>query len=223
MKIRLLVADDSALLQTTVGYWLSQHEDIDVVASARDGRTTVELACDLGPDVVLMAARMRRLNGIDATREITGRAPGVKVLILADELDCTSVRQALEAGASGYLSRRCDPEELVTAIHCVVEAGMYLSPGASASVVHDYIGGAGGTAPPSCRLTVRERQVLQLFAEGLHTKGIASELSLSPKTVDWHKGRLMRKLDIDSVAGLVRYAIAEGLSPLAMPSACGTS
>lgn len=220
MIIRLLVSDRSPLLGQAIACWLMQHEDMELIGSTGDDEAAVALACQRRPHVMLVTAYTHRLKWVEMTRDLAERAPAVRVLILADELDGGAIRHALKAGARGYLSRQCEPEELVTAVRCLCDRGTYLSQNAGASLVDNFAGTDGGSGESASQLTARERQVLQLFAEGLHTKAIASELSLSPKTVDWHKSRLTRKLGIESVAGLVRYAIAEGLSPLIPPGPC---
>jgi DNA-binding NarL/FixJ family response regulator len=223
MKIRVLIADEHALINETVAFWLTEHAEVQVVGLAQNGRIAVNLACELQPDVVLMDIAMPSLNGIEATQEIARRAPGTRILILSDEVDSRSVRDAIDAGACGYLSKHCSTEELIQAIRSVFEDGTYLSPAASSIVVHEYVHGGIAAAPSQwLSLTSRERQVLQLIVEGHNTKAIANILSLSPKTIDWHRIRMMRKLGLDSIAGLVRFALAEG-TPLGVPSLSGLS
>ncbi len=213
MKIRLLIADDHAVVKEAISFWLTGHADIQVVGMAQNGRIAVNLACELQPDVVLMDIVMPCLNGIEATREIVRKVPGTRVLILSDEVNGQSVRDSLAAGASGYLSKHCSPEELAQAIRSVFDEGTYLSPTATAILVQDCVNGRDNLAPRGrLSLTNRERQVLQLIVEGQSIKAIGRDLTLSPKTIDWHKNRMMTKLGIDSIAGLVRYAIAEGLT-----------
>jgi len=223
MKIRLLIADDHAVVKEAISFWLVNHTEIQVVGLAQNGRIAVTLACDLQPDIVLMDITMPYLNGIEATCEIVRKVPGTRVLILSDDVRSQSVRDAIEAGASGYLSKHCSPDELVQAIHNVVEEGTHLSPAASSIILRDYINGRD--TPAASRwlyLTERERQVFRLVVEGRSTKWIARNLSISPKTIDWHKSRMMKKLGIDNIAGLVRYAIMEGLTCDA-PSLVGVS
>ncbi len=213
MGATLLIADDHTLFREMLSSWLTRTAEFDVVGHAEDGRMALEMACDLRPDVVLTDNTMPRLNGIDATREIVQALPETKVLVLADEADSRSVIAALEAGASGYLSKHCTSEELIWAIRNVAAGGTYLSAPANSTLVRHYISGDNSNEGPRCAgLTARERQVVQLLAEGQTTKMVATELSLSPKTVDWHKGRIMKKLGIESIAGLVRFAIREGLA-----------
>lgn len=218
MKIRLLIADGHAVVRETISFWLVNHAEIQVVGLAQNGHIAVTLACELQPDVVLMDAAMPCLNGIEATRGIVREVPGTRVLILSDDVRGQSVFDAIAVGASGYLSKDCSTEELVQAIHGVAQGGTYLSPAVSSILVRDYAKGRNGPATSRwLSLTNRERQVLQRIVEGRSTKWIARDLSISPKTIDWHKSRMMKKLGIDSIAGLVRYAITEGLTCDAPP------
>lgn len=213
MSPTLLIADDHAVFRELLSSWLTRNAEFEVIGLAEDGRVAVDLARDLRPDVVLTDNTMPKLNGIDATREIVRAVPKTKVLLLADEADSRSVIAALEAGASGYLSKHCSSEELMWAVRNVAAGGTYLSAPANSALVRHYISGEGvSDGPRSWGLTARERQVVQLLAEGQTTKRVATELSLSPKTVDWHRSRIMKKLGIESVAGLVRFAIGEGLA-----------
>jgi DNA-binding NarL/FixJ family response regulator len=173
----------------------------------------VHLACQLRPDVVLMNAIMPKLNGIEATRQITQRAPECKVVILAESSNSQLLSNAFDAGARGYLSRHCSAEELLRGVHDIASGGVYLCSDASSILVDCLVN--GGEISPRFRhssLTPRQLQVLQLIVEGHNIKGIARELSLSPKTVDWHKSQIMKTLGIESIAGLVRYAIVEGIT-----------
>lgn len=214
MAPTLLIVDDHAVFRETLCFWLAQKAEVDVVGQAEDGRVAMHMARELHPNLVITDNTMPKLNGIDATREIVRALPETKVLVLADEADSRSVIAALEAGASGYLSKRCSVEELLWAIRNVAAGGTYLSAAANSTLVRHYISGENsGDASRCAGLTARERQVVQLLAEGRTTKMVATELSLSPKTVDWHKGRIMKKLGIHSIAGLVRFAIQEGLAP----------
>lgn len=217
MKTRLLIVDDDPLLGQTLAWWLTQQDTFEVIGPIQDEQVAVDVLSRLEPDAVLMSACHGSAKTADAVRGIVAQVPGVRILILSTDVGSRSVRQALEAGAKGYLSRRCTPEGLLTAIQFLVEHGVYLCPVANAAVVNDYSTQGEASASP-LPLTAREQQVIQLLAEGRNTKAIALQLSLSPKTVDWHKSQLMKKLGIDSLAGLVRYAIQEGLSPLAMTS-----
>ncbi len=217
MRTRLLVAEGHAVFREAISIWLSQNGEFDVLTPAEDGCSAVALARQLRPDVVLMDAILPRLNGADAARQIVKEVPETKVIIFSETVSSRSVRSALEGGAVGYLSKYCSSDELVRAIRDVVFEGTYLCPAASTFVVQHYLcGHPDQDVSASERLTPRQRQIVQRIAEGQSVKEIARELELSPKTVDWHKVQAMRKLGIDSTAGLVRYAIAEGLAPGAL-------
>ena len=213
MGIRVLVADSQGLVREAICSLLSNEFDMDVVGQAMDGRIAVELAKELRPDVVLVETSMPNLNGIEATWQIVRELPEVKVLALSACADRRSVCEMLRAGASGYLLKRCAYQELVSAIQNVASNRTYLSTHISKLVVDEYLNltGENGTSAYSV-LTSREREVLQSIAEGKRTKLIAMELHVSPKTIEWHRSQLMKKLHIESVAELVKYAIREGLT-----------
>lgn len=213
MSIRVVLADDHAVLRQGLGKALQQEEDMQVVGQAEDGHTTVDLARTLAPDVVVMDISMPDLNGIEATREIRREAPRVKVIALSMHSAKRYVTEMFKAGAAGYLLKDCDYEELATAIRTVAEGKTYVSPSISGMVVEDIV--CGQDKPQENAFSVlsqREREVLQLLAEGRTTKQIALRLHISPKTVEAHRLRVMNKLDIDSVAQLTKYAIREGLT-----------
>lgn len=213
MRIRILIADDYQLLRKAISIRLNAEADMQVVGEAEDGRVAVRLARELIPDVVIMDAAMPNLNGVEATRQIVRERPAIKVLAFSGSLDRRSVQEMLAAGASGCLQKTCSFEELLTAVHDVVANHTYLSPQVCRMVIEGYLGrSTGGTISAYSELTAREREVLQLIAEGKSTKMTAKELCLSAKTVEWHRGRIMRKLGIESIAGLVRYAMVEGLT-----------
>lgn len=213
MGLRLLIADDHTIFREILSAWLIRTGEFEVVGLAEDGHVAIDLTRELRPAVVLIDNAMPRLNGIGATREILRMVPETRVLVLSDEADSRSVIAALEAGASGYLSKHCSTEELKWAIKSVASGGTYLSAPANSTLVRHFISGEiSSHNQRSVCLTTRERQIVQLLAEGQTTKRVATGLSLSRKTVDWHKGRIMKKLGIDSIAGLVRFAISEGLT-----------
>ena len=215
MSIRIILADDHKIMREGLRALLAKHPDIEVVAEAGDGRGVVELARELNPDVVVIDIAMPDLNGIDATRQIVKQSPGVKVIALSMHSDRKFVKEMLSAGASGYLLKDSAFEELDTALHTVMNNQTYLSPTITNTVVKDYL---GSTAPKaslhSPALSTREREVLQLIAEGQTTRDIATKLYLSVKTVETHRKQIMDKLGLDSVAELTKYAIREGLTTL---------
>ena len=191
---------------------------MEVVAEANDGRSAVQLAQELQPDVVVMDVGMPGLNGIEATRQITNREPDAKVVALSMHSDRRFMGEMLKAGAKGYLLKDGAFEELATAIRSVVANKVYLSPRIADVVVDDYVrrtpGQNGSDTSAFAKLTPREREVLQLMAEGRATKEIAMDLKVSIKTVETHRRQIMEKLQIHSVAELTKYAIREGLTSL---------
>jgi two-component system response regulator NreC len=213
MGIRILVADDYRLLREAIGSRLNTETDMQVVGEAEDGRVAVRLARELSPDVVIMDVAMPNLNGVEATRQIIREQPTTRIIAFSVTLDRRSVQEMLAAGAAGCLQKTCSFEELLIAIRSVVSSHTYLSPQVCRMVIEGYVSrSTGGTNSAYSDLTAREREVLQLIAEGMSTKMIAKELCLSTKTIEWHRGRTMKKLGIESIAGLVRYAMIEGLT-----------
>lgn len=215
MSIRVIVADDHKIVRDGLCALLAQQPDMEVVAEAADGHTAVQLARNLSPDVVIMDITMPDLNGIEATQQIVAQAPGVKVIALSIHADRQFVAGMLTAGASGYLLKNCAFEELRQAIRTVVAGQLYLSPGIAGIVVKDYTQYmvASGVREVAV-LTVREREVLQLMAEGKTTNQIASRLNVSVKTVEAHRHNIMEKLNLYNVAALTKYAIRAGLTSL---------
>jgi two-component system response regulator NreC len=213
MSIRIVLADDHAIVRHGVGQGLGQEAGLEIVGEAGDGRSTVEMAKALRPDVVVMDISMPDLNGIEATREIHRDAPGVKVVALSMHSAKHYVTEMFRAGASGYLLKDCDFAEVAQAIRTVAEGETYVSPSISNFIVNDLMHPEqGNPASAFSLLTQREREVLQLLAEGKTTKQIALRLHISPKTVEAHRLRVMNKLQIDNVAQLTKYAIQEGLT-----------
>ena len=218
MVTKILLADDHQIVREGLKSLLNSHEDIEVVGEARDGRSAVQMAKDLAPDVVIMDVGMPHLNGIEATRQITMREPEAKVVALSMHSDRRFMGEMLKAGAKGYLLKDGAFDELATAIRSVIANKVYLSPRIANVVVDDYVrrapGQQTGEASAFARLTPREREVLQLMAEGRATKEIAMDLKVSIKTVETHRRQIMEKLSIHSVAELTKYAIREGLTSL---------
>jgi len=215
VSVRVILADDHRIMREGLRALLEKESNMEVVAEADNGRAAVELARELKPDVIVMDLTMPELNGIEATRQILASDPGVKVLALSMHSDKRFVTGVLSAGASGYLLKDCALEELVRAIRAVVADQTYLSPGIAGIVVDDYM----HRLPPTddctlSALTAREREVLQLIAEGRALKEIASNLNLSVKTIETHRQQIMKRLDIHSIAELTKCAIREGLTSL---------
>lgn len=215
MDIRVILADDHKIVRDGLRTLLEKQPEIKVVAESEDGRTTVKLAKKLTPEVVIMDIAMPDLNGIEATRQIIAEQPNVKVIALSMHSDRRFVSEMLKAGASAYLMKDCAFEELVIAIRTVVGNKVYLSPAIAGIVIENYIQRtAKSETSVFSLLSDREREVLQLMAEGKTTKGIASYLNVSIKTIETHRMNIMAKLDIHSIAELTKYAIREGLTSL---------
>jgi len=215
MSIRIIIVDDHQIVRQGLSTLLAKEPDMEVVAEAENGRKVVQLAKELTPHVVIMDVNMPDLNGIEATRQILHSSPAVKVIALSMHTDRRFVVNMLKAGASGYLLKDCAFEELSQAIRLVMANKTYLSPGVSDIVIKDYVQGLStpGSSAFSV-LTNREREVLQLMAEGKTTSRIAELLHISVKTVETHRQQVMHKLGIHSIAELTKYAIREGLTSL---------
>ncbi len=213
MAIKVLIADDHQIVRQGLRTLLEREPDLKVVAQSEDGRTTVRLARELAPEVIIMDVAMPDLNGIEATRQIVTERPQVKIIALSMYADRRFVVNMLKAGASGYLLKDCAYEELVRAIRVVLTHKTYLSPGVTDIVVKDYMHGAPDQgASVFSMLSPREREVLQLMSEGKSTNQIADSLHVSVKTIETHRQQVMHKLNIHNVAGLTKYAIREGLT-----------
>ena len=214
MGYRILLADDHKILRQGLRTLLEQEKDIHVVGEADNGRTSVKLAGELAPDVVIMDVAMPDLNGIDATRRITESEPRTRVLALSMHSDGRYVKGMLQAGARGYILKDCAAEELTRAIRAVMADQVYVSPGVTGTIVNDYVRQLSTETDEPATLTPREREVLQLLAEGGSTANIAAELHLSVKTIETHRKRIMDKLSLRSIAQLTKYAIREGITTL---------
>lgn len=214
MKKRILLVDDHQIMREGLRALLQEQPAMTVVGEAENGRKAVQLARELSPDIVIMDVTMPDMNGVEATLQIRAALPAAKVIALSIHSDRRFVIQMFRAGATGYLLKDCAFEELARAIQRVVEGQAYLSPGIAGVVVEELLRTAAheGSGIPS--LSSREREVLQLTAEGRSMKEIASALNVSVKTVETHRRQLMIKLGVNSVAELTKYAIREGLTPL---------
>ena len=214
-RIRIVLADDHQIVRQGIRTLLATEPDMDVVGEADNGRAILRLVQQLSPVVVIMDISMPELNGIEATRQIMHDAPGVKVIALSMHSDSFFVLNMLRAGASGYLLKDCAVDELVKAIRTVVAHKTYLSPGVSDVVVKDLVGGCSKTEGSAFSvLSAREREVLQLMAEGKNTNNIALTLCVSAKTIETHRKQVMTKLGINNVATLTKYAVRQGLTSL---------
>ena len=207
-RIRILLADDHAVVRQGFRMILSAHSDLEIIGEAGNGREAVDLAASLRPDVVVMDVTMPELNGIEATRRLTADNPHVRVVALSMHKDSVYVREILRAGARGYLLKDSVADDLVAAVRAVAGGEGYLSPAVSNAVLDDY---RKHVTNPIDMLSSREREVLQMLAEGKTNKEIAATLNLSVYTVDAHRGRIMEKLNVHSINELVRFAVRNGL------------
>ena len=208
-KIRILLADDHAVVRQGFRMILAGQSDMEIVGEAGNGREAVELAEKLLPDVIVMDVTMPELNGIEATRRLQTSAPHSRVLALSMHKDSVYVREILRAGARGYLLKDAIDSDLLAAVRAVSRGEGYLSPVISDAVLSDY---RKHVTNPLDLLSSREREVLQMIAEGKTNKEIATILNLSVYTVDAHRGRIMEKLNLHSTTELVKFAIRNGLT-----------
>jgi DNA-binding NarL/FixJ family response regulator len=212
MSIRIIIADDHQIIRQSLKILLEKESDMEVVGEAENGRSAITLTRRLTPDVVVMDVKMPEMNGIEASHHILSELPKVKVIALSTYGDSRYVLNMLKAGAHGYLLKECAFEELARAIRLVTTHKTYLSPEVARVVVQDFVvHDSRGANNGLSVLTRREREVLQLIAEGKRTSQIADLLHISVKTVDTHRQQIMHKLHTRSVAKLTKYAIREGL------------
>ena len=211
---RILIADDHKIFREGLRTLLSNQRGVKVVGEADNGRSTVSMAAELRPDVVIMDVAMPELNGIDATRQISSLCENTKVLALSMHADSRFVTRMLTAGAHGYLLKDCAFEELTLAIQTVLSDDVYLSPGVAGVVIRAMQSRTTELGTKAPELTPREREVLQLVAEGRTTREIAARLHVSVKTIETHRKQIMDKLELRSVAELTKYAVREGLTSL---------
>lgn len=215
MTLRILLADDHQIIRDGLKALIAKDSRLEVAAEAENGRSAVQLANKVAPDIVIMDISMPDLNGIDATRQIRSAVPNAKVIALSMHSDRQFVEGMLKAGASGYLLKDCAFEELLTAVQAVAAGQIYLSPAIARTVVRQYLDRLGATEAVGAEpLSDREREVLQLIAEGHSTKAVAERLFISAKTVETHRRNIMEKLDLHSVAELTKYALRQGLTSI---------
>jgi DNA-binding NarL/FixJ family response regulator len=207
-KTRILLADDHAVVRSGFRMILSAQEDFEVIGEVSNGREAVEQATAAQPDVIVMDVTMPELNGIEATRRIAAASPRTRVLALSMHRDAVYVREILRAGARGYLLKDSGEGDLVAAVRAVARGEGFLSPAVSNAVLSDY---RKHVTDPIDLLTSREREVLQMIAEGRTNKEIANSLNLSVYTVEAHRGRVMEKLNLHSTGELVRFSLRNGL------------
>jgi len=215
MPINVLLVDDHKIVRDGLRSLLEKEPGINVMGETSSGREAVRFVSELEPDVVILDIGMPDLNGIDATRQMKARIPTTKILALSMHSDKRFVARMFAAGASGYLLKDCAFEELARAIRTVAQDQTYLSPSITTQVIKDYVRhlAVSDSARPEI-LTPREREVIQLLAEGKSTKHVAAALNISVKTVETHRSQIMEKLDIDSIANLTKFAVREGLTSL---------
>lgn len=211
--LRIMIVDDHQILREGLRKLIDDHPRFEVVGEARNGRDAVRQARQLSPDLVIMDVAMADMNGIEATRQIKAQLPDTQVLGLSMHSDSRYVKQMLEAGALGYLLKENAFDEIITALDSVSQGRMYVSPEASGSLLQDMASGEPGRTEDS-PLTARERETLQLIAEGFSTVQIAERLFVSTKTVETHRKKIMDKLELYSVAELTKYAVRNGITSL---------
>lgn len=207
-KTRILLADDHTLVRKGLALIVEREPDLEVVGEASNGQEALEMAEKLRPDVVVIDVSMPELNGIEGTRRILGRHPRTRVLAVSMHRDAVYVREILKAGARGYVLKDAADEDFLTALRAVARNEAYLSPKIADAVLADY---HKSVSDPIDLLTSREREVLQLIAEGQTNKEIANTLSLSVYTVEAHRGKIMEKLNLHNTGDLVRFALRNGL------------
>lgn len=211
-KIKVLVADDHTILRQGIKALLDNQEGIEVIGEAKDGREALAIIEETLPDVILMDIAMPGLNGLEATRRIKKKFPRMKVLVLTMYTNEEYIFQILNAGANGYLVKETAFQDLISAIKAVYKNEAFMSPSISKKVINSYIKKAQDDEEKTCEiLTTREREILQLIAEGNSSKKIAELLFISPKTVETHRTHIMDKLNIHNRTGLIKYAIRKGM------------
>lgn len=208
-KIRVVLADDHALVRQGFRLLLARHPDIEVVGEAASGKQAVALCVELNPTVVILDIAMPEMNGVEAARQIRQNAPATNILALTMHKDAVYLREILRAGAKGYLLKDSIDRDLIEAVRAVARGDGFLSPAVSATVLEDY---QKHVTDPLEHITNRERQVLQMLAQGRTSKDIAAELEISVYTVDAHRSRIMKKLGLRTIGDVVRFALQNGLT-----------
>lgn len=214
MSIKILLADDHAIVREGLKMLVAGQKDMKVVGETDNGHDAVKLAQQLAPDVLIMDISMPLLNGMDACRQIRSASAGVRVLALSMHSDKRYVREMFAAGAAGYLLKDCAFDEVIHAIRTVMSGKMYISPKIATAVVDELVRDSDGPGAGKKALSAREREILQLIAEGTSTKQIALHLKISVKTVEAHRNNIMEKLDLHTIPDLTKYAIREGITRL---------
>ncbi len=215
MSVTVLLADDHPVVRQGMRNLLDAEASFSVVGEAEDGLQAVQLAEQLKPDIVVVDMMMPRLNGLETIRQITARLPETQCIVLSMQSADPYIVQALKAGASGYVLKDSGPNEIVTAIQQVVSGKRYLSPQLSEKLIDLFIAKVETDVfDPYNSLTAREREVLQLAAEGLSNNNIAEQLSISPRTVEQHRQSMMNKMDFKNPTDLIRFALKRGILPL---------
>jgi len=210
-KIRVLVVDDHAMFREGIRALLEGYDDVEIVGEATEGREAIEKVCQLAPQVVLMDIAMPVMGGLEATRRIQKETPNARVLVLTQHEDSEYILSLLRAGAKGYISKTATASELVSAIRTVHKGESFLYPSAATTLIEEYLTRVGGEKNEYERLTDREREILQLVAEGRTNREIADSLFISVKTVLRHRTNIMEKLGFHNRTELIKYAISKGL------------
>jgi two-component system nitrate/nitrite response regulator NarL len=212
-KIRILIADDHPVVRKGLQSCLARQDTLKVVGEASDGEEALAKALELAPDVILLDISMPRRDGLAVTEILRRQAPEIKILVLSVHSNREYIFRIIQAGAHGYVSKEAPTDQLVRAIQTVFEGQTFFSPEAAQEALHRLVQN-GGKREPFAQLTAREREVLVLIAQGQSNKEIALKLGIGVRTIETHRERIMRRLDIHSVAGLTKFAIANGLVPL---------
>lgn len=212
--MKILIADDHGIVRQGLKSLIQNSMNMEVIGEAEDGLAAVRMVKDLGPDVVIMDITMPNLNGVEATRQILESNPQIKVVALSMHPEKHIVKEVLEAGASAYVLKSYLFDELSRALEAVADDQRYLSPRITDVVIEDYVRPDSEISESPAKLTSRDRQIIQMLAEGKTIKQIALALHISPKTADAGRRKIMQKLNVSSIADLVKYAVREGITSL---------